>query len=457
MRRGVVSVIGLGKLGSPLAACLAERGYDVIAVDVNAESVRKINEGRAPVFEPGLDEMIHANRQHIRAVSDFKNAVEQSEISFIIVPTPSDADGFFSLQYVLSACEEIGATLRNKNRFHLVVLTSTVMPGSTGGTVLSALEKASGKTCGRDFGLCYSPEFIALGSVIHDFLNPDFILIGESDVRTGDLLEKIYKEVCQNDPPIVRMNFVNAELTKLAVNTYVTTKISFANMLARICERLPEANVDAVTFALGFDSRIGKKYLKGAIGYGGPCFPRDNAAFTSLARYLGSPAVLAEATDRSNREEIVHLRNLVRSRILGNDVVAILGLAYKPNTDVVEQSQGLLLAQALSSDGIRVIVYDPIAMEKGRKVLGEAVHFASSMEESIQGADLLVITTPWDEFRNIPGLPMKNGHAPRVIIDCWRLLEEHPPKGVAEYVPLGIGNEKEKSVELKSGGEDLWV
>lgn len=458
MGRRVVSVIGLGKLGSPMAACLAARGYDVIAVDVNAESVQKINQGKAPVFEPDLDEMIFVNREHLRAVSDFKAAVEQSEISFIIVPTPSDADGFFSLQYVISACEEIGAALRNKNRFHLVVLTSTVMPGSTGGTVLPVLEKASGKTCGRDFGLCYSPEFIALGSVIRDFLNPDFILIGESDIRTGDLLEKIYKGVCQNDPPIVRMNFVNAELTKLAVNTYVTTKISFANMLARICERLPEANVDAVTFALGFDSRIGKKYLKGAIGYGGPCFPRDNAAFASLARYLGAPAVLAEATDRSNREEIVHLRNLVRSRISGNEVVAILGLAYKPNTDVVEQSQGLLLAQALASDGTRVTVYDPIAMEKGRKVLGgEGVHFASSIEESIQSADLLVITTPWDEFRNISELLMKNGHAPRVIIDCWRLLEENPPKGIAEYVPLGIGNEKEKSVELKAGGKDLWV
>jgi UDPglucose 6-dehydrogenase len=442
-----------------MAASLASRGYNVIAVDVNPEAVRKVNEGKAPVFEPGLDDLIRTNRERIRAMTDFQSAVEQSEISFIIVPTPSDAQGFFCLQYVLSACEAIGAALRKKKEFHLVVLTSTVMPGCTGGDVLSTLERVSGKRCGQDFGLCYSPEFIALGSVIRDFLNPDFILIGESDVRTGDVLEKVYKEVCENNPPVVRMNFVNAELTKLAVNTYVTTKISFANMLARICEKLPEANVDAVTSALGFDSRIGKKYLKGAIGYGGPCFPRDNAAFASLARHLGAPAVLAEATDRSNREEIVHLRDIVRNRITGNEVVAILGLAYKPNTDVVEQSQGLLLAQALSADGIRVVAYDPIAMEKGRKVLGDTVHFASSLQESIQGSDLLVITTPWEEFRMIPGLLMKNGHAPRVVIDCWRLLEEYPPKGIAEYVPLGIGNEKEKSVELKqkSGGEDLWA
>src|SRR5262249_37283764 len=156
----------------------------------------------------------------------------------IVVATPSDAGGAFSLRYVLPVCEAIGRALRTKQDFHLVVLTSTVMPGTTGGEVRSTLEKVSGKRAGRDFGLCYGPEFIALGSVIHDFMNPDFVLIGESDPRSGAILESLYKEVCENTPSVARMSFVNAEVTKLAVNTYVTAKISYANMLARICEQL---------------------------------------------------------------------------------------------------------------------------------------------------------------------------------------------------------------------------
>lgn len=439
MTKRSVSVIGLGKLGAPMTACLASRGYEVHAVDSNPDAVKKINAGKAPVFEPGLDDLIQANQARIRATTNVGEAILNSELTFIIVPTPSQDDGGFSLRYVLACCEEIGNAIKKMDRYHLVVLTSTVMPGSTGGTVRTALQSASGKTCGRDFGLCYSPEFIALGSVIRDFLNPDFILIGESDRQTGARLEQVYKEVCMNNPPIVRMNFVNAELTKLAVNTYITTKISFANMLARICERLPEADVDSVTSALGFDSRIGKKYLKGAIGYGGPCFPRDNAAFASLAKQLGAPAVLAEATDRSNREEIVHLKNLVRNRRSATGVVAILGLAYKPNTDVVEQSQGLLLAEVLSADGIPVVVYDPVANDKGRKALGQRVRFADSLEECIAEAEVLVITTPWEEFSKLNFKLSQNGHVPRTIVDCWRMLDQHPPQKEIEYVPLGIG------------------
>src|SRR5262249_32804959 len=210
-------------------------------------------------------------------------------------------------------CEAIGRALRAKQRFHLVVLTSTVMPGTTGGPVRAALEEASGKRVGQDFGLCYGPEFIALGSVIRDFLNPDFVLIGESDLRSGAMLESLYKEVCENDPPVARMNLVNAEITKLSINSYVTTKISFANMLARICEKLPEADVDVVTAALGLDSRIGTKYLKGAVSYGGPCFPRDNRAFAALARQLDAPADLPEATDPFNRAQARVLAALWRA------------------------------------------------------------------------------------------------------------------------------------------------
>ena len=337
-----LSIIGLGKLGAPMAAVMAEKGHTVIGVDISPAFVNAINQGRAPVNEPGLEELVHKNRGRLAATTDCIDAVAATDVTFIIVPTPSEADGSFSLRYVLAAGDSIGQALRRKNKYHLVTLSSTVMPGSTGGKLLPVLEHASGKRCGDDFGLCYNPEFIALGSVIHDMLHPDMVLIGEYDARSGDILVDLYNGLCQSNPTISRMNFVNAELTKLSVNTFVTTKISYANMLARVCETLPGADVEVVTRALGTDSRIGRKYLKGALGYGGPCFPRDNQAFSALARGNGVPATLAEATDALNRQQVPRLAEMILSRLSQGGIAGIAGLAYKPDTDVVDESQGLL-------------------------------------------------------------------------------------------------------------------
>ncbi len=434
-----VSVVGLGKLGAPMAAALAYRGHTVIGVDLDRRTVDLINQGRPPVFEPGLASLLAQVQGHLSATDDYGLAVAHTEITFIVVPTPSEESGSFSLCHVLPAARSIGQALRYKEGFHLVVLTSTVMPGSTGGPVCRTLEESSGKQCGRDFGLCYSPEFIALGSVIRDFLNPDLVLIGESDPRSGELLAAFYQTVCENSPPIARMNFVNAELAKIALNSFVTMKITFANILARICERLPGADVDAVTGALGFDRRIGPRYLKGAIGYGGPCFPRDNQAFAYLARQVGVQALLAEATDTINRRQVLELREMVRQRLPDGGRVAILGLSYKPHTDVVEESQGLELACLLAGEGIATSVYDPAAMENARRTLGDLVVFAPSLQACVEGADVIVIATPWPEFRALE--PSWLGGNPRRsrLIDCWRILEPGRYQEVADYWALGIG------------------
>jgi UDPglucose 6-dehydrogenase len=449
-----LSIIGLGKLGSPMAAVMAHKGHTVIGVDLNPAFVAALQHGRAPVNETGLAEMIHGNRERLSATQSFEDAILSSEITFIIVPTPSGPDGTFSVKYVLDAAEQIGAALRKKNEWHLVALCSTVMPGATGGHLLPALEAHSGKKCGVDFGLCYNPEFIALGSVIHDMLNPDMILIGESDARSGSLLEKMYKGMCDSDPRIQRMNFVNAELTKISVNTYVTTKISYANMLAQMCETLPGAEVDVVTSAIGCDSRIGRKYLKGALGYGGPCFPRDNIAFSALARANGVPALLAEATDQVNRRQVERLVELVVSRLPPDGTAGVLGLSYKPDTEVVEESQGLDLVQRLLKRGVRVIAFDPAAMENAKpRLAGGDVAFAASARDCARQADVLAVMTPWSEFHELRAVDMKRGS---VLIDCWRLFVEDPPDTVAEYIALGCGPEadaarRERSAVARSG------
>ena len=434
-----ISVVGLGKLGAPMAAAMASRGLRVIGVDADENKVKAINERRAPVFEPGLPELLLSSGDQISATQDIEEAVRTTEITFIVVATPSEANGGFSLQYVLPVCEAIGRALRSKSGFHLVCLTSTVLPGMTGGPVLETLERASGKKAERDFGLCYSPEFIALGSVIRDFLNPDFLLIGESDPKSGALLESLYGQVCRNSPAVAKMNFVNAEMAKLAVNTYITTKISFANMLARICEQLPEADVDVVTKAIGLDSRIGGKYLKGSLSYGGPCFPRDNLALTYLAHELGAPADIAEATHRFNSSQISWLADLVQQNAAPGETVGILGLTYKADTDVVEQAAGILLARELSARNVPVVVFDPAAPRNVCASMGNQARFATNSKECIALSGIVVLATTWPEFLGIPAADWARQEQPRIVVDCWRAVPHLIGADGVRYLPLGTG------------------
>src|SRR5215469_7168928 len=445
-----LSVIGIGKLGAPMMACFAAAGFRVTAVDLVPQKVEAVNHGLPPINEPGLAELMKEAGDRLTATRDIAEAVRESDVTFIVVATPSEPGGGFSLQHALPACEAIGRSLSFKRTFHLVVVTSTVMPGSTGGPVLAALERSSGKRCGRDFGLCYNPEFIALGTVIRDFYYPDFLLIGESDRRSGDLLAELYKQVCKNSAPVARMNFVNAEVTKLAVNTYITTKISYANMLARLCEKLPGADVDVVTDALGLDTRIGAKYLRGAVSYGGPCFPRDNRAFAALASRVGASSGLAEATDIFNRAQIKSVAEIVKSHHSGSQSIGILGLTSKPDTDVVEESFGLLLAQELSSCDLPVIVYDPSSEAICALGTRKNIRVAPSAEQCIAESDLVVLATPWQTFHEIPASQWASHSEPRVVVDCWRALSHLEGIAGVHYVKLGFGSTADRAIGVSS-------
>jgi UDPglucose 6-dehydrogenase len=440
-----IAVVGLGKLGAPLAAVVACKGNEVLGIDLNPEAACLLNEGRAPVEEPGLQDLVTASRERLSATTDLA-AAAGSEVSILLVPTPSDDRGAFSNEHVLAAVDEIGRGLAERDDYHVVVVASTVMPGSCDAEIRPALEHTSGRRVGETLGLCYSPEFIALGSVIRDMLEPDMVLIGESDPRAGDVLERLYAGVCENDPPFRRMSLVNSELTKIAVNTYVTMKISYANALADMCERLPGADVEAVTDALGLDTRIGAKYLRGAISYGGPCFPRDNKAFSVLARDLGAEPLLAEATDAVNLAQTDRLARVVQSRLEAGNTVGILGLAYKPDTGVIDESPGIALARLVGSAGYEVRVYDPVATEAGLDALGDLAQGSSSVAELLAQSDVAVIATPWPEFAELPTEALQREGRRTVVIDCWRLLPDGAGGGPIEIVRLGRALEEASPV-----------
>lgn len=440
-----ISVIGLGKLGSPFLAVAASRNFNVIGVDINPKVIEKLNSGTSHICEPELLGLIKENGNRIKATLDTEEAVSNSEITFIVTATPSLKGGDFSLEFVSNVAKNIGLALKSKDTYHLIVLVSTVMPGSTE-KMGKIIEEYSGKKCGEDFGLCYNPEFIALGSVVKDLLNPDFILIGESDKKSGDSLCNFYKQFHQKDLKFARMNFANAELTKISVNTYVTTKISYANMLTEICEKMPGGNVDVVTEALGMDSRIGNKYLKGGLGFGGPCFPRDNVAFISLAKKLHAGSILAESTHDTNKRQILRLTEKVIQNLAEKNKVGILGVAYKPNTDVIEESQGFLLAEELIKRKVAVNIYDPLALKNVKKILGEKVYFTQDPEECIKKSDLIILGLPDEQFKN---LESSFGTERKVLIDPWRIVETKSLPDNVKYVPFGINSEYKMDYEYK--------
>jgi UDPglucose 6-dehydrogenase len=448
------SIVGLGKLGASMAAAIASRGHHVIGVDVNHRAVDAVNAGLAPVEETGLAALIAANRDRLSATMSHEEAICGSELTFVIVPTPSDDRGAFLLQYVAYAFREIGKALAVKTERHTVVLTSTVLPGATRYGLVPVLERHSGKKAGLDFGVCYSPEFIALGTVIRDFLNPDFLLIGEIDATSGQHLEDSYRDVLPASTPVRRMSLENAELAKISVNAFVTTKITFANMLADLCGRIPGGDVDVLSDAIGLDSRIGRKYLSGGLGFGGPCFPRDNVALSFVARTLGVPSDLPVTTDRLNRSLPERALALIRSKVKRDMTVAVLGLAYKPLSHVTEQSQSIVLVEALLDQGARVLAYDSLAAESANFELKGRALILDSARACLRDADVVLIATPDPEFSKLTAADFQAEGREVVVVDYWRILADAltDAPGI-EYIPHG------RSVDDARGGElleQLW-
>lgn len=411
-----ISVCGLGKLGSCMAATFAARGFDVVGVDIDARKVRAINEGLPPVDEPLLAKTIAAGRARLSATIDPAKAVA-TDATFFIPPSPSQPDGSFSNDFLLKAMRSVAKAVRQAGkRNHLFVCSSTTTPGAIDGVLIPMLEQELDGVCGRDFSVCYNPEFIALGDVVNGLLAPDLVLIGESDPQAGAGLEQLYKAYNTNAPKIARMSIVSAELTKISLNSFVTMKISFTNQLRLIAARHPKADIHTILDALGNDSRIGRKYLRAGLSYGGPCFPRDNRLLAYTARQVGEEAPLAEASDRINERTKQDLVQRVAEMAGRNEPVAVLGVTYKPATHITEESAGLFLAQELKRQGYRVLVHDFAATPDNAADLRE-FELISDWEKFREDphVGLAVVCCPWPQYRE---LAPRNGTR---VFSPWQL------------------------------------
>ncbi len=433
-----ISVVGLGKLGACIAGCLASKGFKVLGYDANEEVALLLNGGKSLVVEPGLEELLRKWKKNINATTRPTELIEKTDITYIIVPTPSKKDGNFSDEFLKDVLFKLALALKNKKGHHLFVVNSTVSPETIEKSLIPLIERLSGKKLNIEFSVCYNPEFIALGDVINGILNPDVVLIGESNNKAGGILEKIYKKLCDNKPKIARMSIVSAEIMKIALNSFVTMKISYANMLGNICERIPGANVDDITRALGADKRISPHYLKAGLTFGGPCFPRDNRAFQAFAKSLGLRAIMAEATDKVHffQTENLTARILEVLKSQNHDSISILGLSYKPKTGVIDESPAIELIQKILEydNNIKISVYDHLAMSNVKKLFADKVHHAKSAKDCLDQSICWVIASPEKEFSQLCHGYKKSGIT---IIDCWRILDQNLLNKKVRYLSPG--------------------
>jgi UDPglucose 6-dehydrogenase len=395
-----IAVIGLGKLGLPFALLLAQAGHKVNGLDLSQERITKIQKNNLEP-EPELLTLVDTtNTENFSLSQDWEEALRGTEVSFIVVPTPSKSSGMFTNEYLIQSLTEIGRVSNILAGKHSVCVVSTVMPGSCDGELADALHTAVGSTADREkLSITYSPEFIALGSIVKNMRYPDLILIGESEKWAGDLVLAAITSICRNNPYVERMSLSSAEITKISINTYVTSKISYANMIAEIADKTLNADKFQILEAIGRDSRIGPKYLKPGLGFGGPCFPRDNQALATYASNLGINASMAHATQEINSRQPNVWVNRIESKLnltgSGRNIL-LLGMAYKAGSFVTEESQAVSIASKLADRGYKVSAHDPLAKLHNQLFSGQVEIVTQLPPHDI--FDVVVVLVNWEDY-----------------------------------------------------------
>ena len=421
-----VCVLGSGYVGLVTGACFAERGHEVYCVDVDPEKVDLINKGKPPIFETGLEELLKKNvNKRLKAflADDFYSKKMPTDISFICVPTPSNEDGSIDLKFIENVSKDLGIYLKSLREYHVVTVKSTVVPGTTEDVVLPSLEKYSGKRVGKDFGLCMNPEFLKEGVAVKDFLNPDKIVIGAFDKKSGSMLEKVY-ESWEEGIPRIRTNLRTAEMIKYAQNAFLATKISFINEIANIAQR---CGVDAkeVAYAIGLDSRISPKFLRFGVGWGGSCFPKDVKAIVSLSKKIGyEPKLLASVIEVNEKQPLEALKMV---EDLDGKTVSILGLSFKPNTDDIREAPSIKLIRELKKHNVTLKAYDPKAMENMKKVFPD-IDYAESPLDCLKGSDVCFVMTEWEEIKELEPKDFLKTMRNPIIVDGRRVYDPEKMK-----------------------------
>jgi UDPglucose 6-dehydrogenase len=413
-----ISIIGSGYVGLVTGACFADVGHNVFCVDNDPRKVEALQAGKVPIYEPGLEEVIHRNvsAQRLRFTGSIQEGVDNSQIVFIAVPTPQQPNGEVDLSYIEKVAREIAGILKS----YRVIVDKSTVPVKTGEKVAESIKRYNRH--GAEFDVVSNPEFLREGCAVADLMHPDRIVIGAQNEHAIDLMKKVYEPFMA---PILVTDINSAELIKHAANSFLALKISYINALSAICDA-SGADVEKVADGIGMDRRIGRSFLNAGIGYGGSCFPKDVAAFITISEQLGVPFALLKEVQRINAGQKERFLKVIRETlwVLREKKIAVWGLTFKPDTDDIRSSVAIDLVAEMLREGAQVAAYDPKGMEKARDVEGIAgAQLVSSALEAVNGAEALVIATEWSEFANVDLAVVKEKMTTPIIFDGRNLFD----------------------------------
>jgi len=435
-----IAVIGLGFVGLSLTSVLASKGNNVIGIDVDVEKCKKIRSGIAPFFEPDLEKMLRIGLKKKLTISDDFSLIKDCDMIFVAVGTPQKSNGAIELSMIKKAVTSVGRILAKSKKSPIVLIKSTVIPGTMQNVILPILEKRSGKKAGKEFGLISNPEFLQESSAIRNTKFPHVIVLGGYQTKFMKKAKSFFSKLHPN-VPIIITNHQTAEMIKYANNSFLATKISFINQLANLCQNVPGANIDDIAKTIGFDPRIGKSFLNAGPGYGGSCLPKDMKALINFAGGIGIKPTLLNAVEKTNQKQMEYIIQLIE-KILGKITskrITILGTAFKPNTDDIRDSTAIELIKKLLKKKAHITVHDPKAIKNTKKVFGGKIDYAKSIADALSKSQCVIIMTHWKQYETLNNNSIKHMDK-KFIIDCRRILAKKELR--AEYHAIGMGKRK---------------
>lgn len=413
-----IAIVGTGYVGLVTGTCFAEMGTEVFCVDVNTEKIENLKKGIIPIYEPGLEDLVHRNQQagRLHFTTDLTECLDEVEVLFSAVGTPPDEDGSADLKYVLEVARTVGRHIKK----HILVVTKSTVPVGTAKKVRQAIQEELDKRGAQiEFDVASNPEFLKEGAAISDFMSPDRVVVGVESDRAEELMTRLYRPFLLNNFRVIFMDVPSAEMTKYAANAMLATRISFMNDVANLCE-IVGADINMVRKGIGSDNRIGNRFLYAGIGYGGSCFPKDVKALINTAKLNNYPMRILQAVEDVNDEQKSLLFRKLEKHFNGDlkgKRIAIWGLAFKPETDDMREAPSLVLIEKLLAAGCEVYAYDPVAVEESKRRIGESVHYAKDIYDAVVDADALMLVTEWKEFRMPSWSAIKKLMATPLVLD----------------------------------------
>ena len=432
-----IGIVGLGFVGLSLTSVLASKGYNVVGIDVDKKKCENISNGIPPFFEPDLENTLKNGLKKGLEITNKFSAIKNCDFIFVTVGTPQNDNGAIDLSIIKKAITSIGENLKENKNKQIILVKSTVIPGTMKSVILPILEKKSNKKEGRDFGLISNPEFLQESTAIRDTKFPHAVVIGGYETTFMKKVKKFFVKLHPNTSIIIT-NHQTAEMIKYANNSFLATKISFINQLSNICQKIPGANVDDIAKTIGLDPRIGKLFLNAGPGYGGSCLPKDMKALINFATVTGVTPTLLNAVEEVNSKQLDQIINITKQRLgkIKDKKISILGTAFKPNTDDIRDSIAIELINKFLKRNAKIVVHDPRAIKNTENMFKEKINYAESISDAINGSQCVIIMTGWKQYEKLSNNDFKRMKK-KIVIDCRRILAKKHLD--VDYFAIGIG------------------